>query len=278
VYCTPSAFSLPTYGSEIAFKKASANIAYNYLQRNHTKMKQDSKNVLDEATSLCQEERELEAETLVKEQLELDPHNLELLAKLGEIQVRLCKDTEAESAFRMVLEKNPHHEDAVCGLGRLLDQTLRTEEAEQLYKNFLQNNPRGHCALEDLCRLLVSEDRIDEALKLARAQVDQYGDFVNAYDALRYVLHILEDRLEADLNDDRRNEAIFSQLVDNLFEQLELIMTLNSRIEPQDDIQEELEDDKTRLIGEIEYLLGSGASRNISVPKDLHNRILGYKK
>lgn len=237
----------------------------------------DKDDIIWQATKLCQDENESEAEHLLKNALLSHPEELELMTKLGEIQVRLCKDQEAESTFRSVLRRDPHLEDAVCGLGRLLDQALRTEEAEQLYRNFILTNPNGHCAIEDLCRLLISENRIDEAESLARDNVQKHRGTVNAYNALRYVLHFQEDHLESDLNDDRRNETIFHQLVDNLFEQLDLVVTLESRLKPQEDLLLELKDDKTRLISELQHLFDSSASRKISISEQLHHRILEYK-
>lgn len=230
--------------------------------------------LIRQVSKLCQDENELEAEHLVKNALATHPEDLELMVKLGEIQARLCKDKEAESTFRLVLDRDPHHEDAVCGLGRLLDQALSTEEAEQLYRNFLQNNPLGHRALEDLCRLLLSENRTDEALKLARDQAEQSGNHLNAFDALRYVLHILEDHLESELNDDRENEVIFTQLVDNLIEQLELVVTIERDfVVP----NQELDDDKTRLLSELEHLLRSASGRKITVSDKIQKRISSYK-
>ncbi len=240
-------------------------------------MKPESKKVLQKVDDLCQDERELEAEVLVKEQLAIDPDNLELMTKLGELQARLCNDHEAESTFRAVLVRNPNHEDAVCGLGRLLDQALRTEEAEQIFRTFIQNNPVSHCALEDLCRILLAEGQTDEAFQLARNQVTQYGDDAKAFDALRYILHIHEDQLESELNDDRENETIFTQLIDNLFEQLEQVVTMESKFDLLDDKLTELEDDKTRIISEITHLLNSASSRNITVPDETQKRIDSYK-
>lgn len=240
-------------------------------------MNRESEKVLQEVNDLCQDERELEAEVLVKEQLAADPDNLELMTKLGVIQARLCNDHEAESTFRAVLVRNPNHEDAVCGLGRLLDQALRTEEAEQIYRDFLQNNPVGHCAIEDLCRLILSEERVDEALELARNQVVQHGDDPYAFDALRYVLHILEDQLEAELNDDRENETIFVQLIDNLFEQLELVINIERRSDIPDGLLTELGDDKTRLVSEIEHILNSAPSRQITLSDEIQKRAKSFK-
>ena len=236
-------------------------------------MNDESDEVLREATMLCDDEREEEAELLILEQLTSYPDNLALMTKLGVIQARLCKDQEAESSFRAVLGKAPGYEDVICGLGRLLDQSLRTEEAEKLYRDFLQYNPVGHCALEDLCRILLSEDRSDEALELARTHTEQYGTNPNAFVARRFVLQILEDQLEAELNDDRENNILFSQLIDNLLEQLELVITMMGRFESQEDLNSELNDDKTRILSELEYLVQSAPSRQISVPDEIQKRI-----
>jgi hypothetical protein len=259
------------------FKKASASIAYIGLSWKVVVMKHDSEDVLKQATALCQDERELEAEVLIKEQLASDPDNLELMIKLGVIQARLCNDHEAESTFRSVLIRDPNHEDAVCGLGRLLDQALRTEEAEQIYRNFLQKNSGSHFVLEDLCRLLVSENRIDEALKLAKNHAKQYRDTPQAFAALRYTLHVLEDQLEAELNDDRENEAIFIQLVNNLLDQLELVLSIESEFDLSNSRRTELDDDKTRLLSELEYLVKSASSRKITVSDKLQKQISNYK-
>lgn len=240
-------------------------------------MNHESKNILKKVNDLCQDDRELEAEVLVKKQLATDPDNLELMTKLGEIQARLCNDHEAESTFRAVLVRNPNHEDVICGLGRLLDQALRTEEAEQIYRDFLQNNHVGHCALEDLCRLLLTEDRADEAFELARTQVERYGDNAKAYDALRYLLLVEEDRLDAELYDDREDETLFTQLMNNMLEQIELVTKMERLGELPDDLLSDLDDDKTRLISEIEQLLESAPSRKISVSSELHHRISNYK-
>ena len=236
-------------------------------------MKDESDKVLKEVSELCQDERELEAEVLVKERLAADPDNLELMTKLGAIQARLCNDHEAEFTFRAVLVRNPNHEGAVCGLGRLLDQALRTEEAEQLFKEFVQNNPAGQCALEDLCRIHYSEGRADEAFDLARNQVKQYSDDVNAFDALRYLLHVEEDNLESELNDDRENESLFARLMNNLLEQVEIVLRIEYFDEHSDDFRTALEDDRTRLVGEIEHLIKSALSRKITVSDELHSRL-----
>jgi tetratricopeptide (TPR) repeat protein len=240
-------------------------------------MKDESDEVLRKVSELCNDERELEAEVLVKEQLANDPDNLDLMTQLAIIQARLCNDLEAESTFKAVLVRDPNHEDAVCGLGRLLDQALRTEEAQQLYKDFLSRNPKGHCAIEDLCRILLSEGQTARALQIAHTHSEEYGGSPDAYNALRYLLNILEDDLEDELFDDRENEEIFTSLMNNLLEQIEIVNRIQSIGDLSDALQRELDDDKTRLICEIDQLLGSAPSRNITVPSELQKRFLSFK-
>ena len=207
-------------------------------------MKKESDDVLDEANDLCESDRDLEAEVLVRKQLENDSENLELLTKLAYIQSRLCRDSEAETTFRSVLSKNSSLEDAVCGLGRLLDQSLRTEEAEKLYRDFLNNYPPGHCAFEDLCRLLLSDDRADEALALARTHAMRYGGQIHAFDGVRYVLLILEDQLESELDDNPKNESIFFSLLDNLFEQLDIVTKIEGNVDTPESLLPDLADER----------------------------------
>jgi TolA-binding protein len=184
----------------------------------------ESDNVLRVVSDLCDDERELEAEVLLHEQLAKDPDNLELMTKLGEIQARLCNDGEAEATFRTVLIRNPDYEDAVCALAALLDQSLQTEEAERIYREFFQRNPTSHQAVEGLCRLLLSENRSEEALQLARKQVVEFEETLDAYRPLIYVLQILEDDLEDKMLEDWGAQSALTAYLRNLIEQLRLVL------------------------------------------------------
>jgi tetratricopeptide (TPR) repeat protein len=264
---------------EILFKKDSANIAcIIYSAKKVTCLKNESEDVLDEANNLCESDRDLEAEVLVRKQLEIDSENLELLTKLAYIQSRLCRDSEAETTFRFVLSRNSSLEDAVCGLGRLLDQSLRTEEAEKLYRDFLNNSPPGHCAIEDLCRLLLSEGRADEALTLARRHAKRYSGEIHALDGIHYVLLILEDQLKSELDDNPENELVFFSLLDNLFEQLDIIFKIEENVETLESPRPDLADDRIRLLGDIGELLQSASSRNIFGPDDYQKRFSRYNR
>lgn len=262
---------------EILFKKDSANIAcIIYSVKKVTCLKKGSEDVLEEANNLCESDRDLEAEVLVKTQLANDPENLELHTKLAYIQSRLCRDSEAETTFRFVISRNSAIEDAVCGLGRLLDQSLRTEEAEKLYRDFLKSNPPGHCAFEDLCRLLLSEGRADEALTLARKHAKLYGDQLNAFDGIRYVLLILEDQLKSELDDNPESELVFFSLLDTLFEQLDVVSKIEENVETPEVLLSDLADDRVRLLGDIVELLQRASNRGISVPDDYQKRLSSY--
>jgi len=236
-------------------------------------MSHDSKKVLERAADLCNDERELEAEVLLHEQLAIDPDNLELMTKLGETQARLCNDNEAEATFRTVLIRDPNYEDAVCALGALLDQSLRSEEAERLYRDFLLRNPASHQALEGLCRLLTSEDRSGDALKLARKQVIEFEDELDAYRPIVYVLEILEDDLEFTLLENWDDQTAFEDYLDNLLEQLELVLKREKFLVASEDFICEIQDEKSRLVCEIDQLLEQAASRNIKISSDLKEQV-----
>ncbi|MFW9769493.1 MAG: hypothetical protein ACFFEM_11795, partial [Candidatus Thorarchaeota archaeon] len=212
-------------------------------------------------------------EKLVKEALLHDPTNPSLLTKLGIIQARLCKDDEAEITFRLVLEINPNHEEALCSLGRLLDQSLRTEEAENLYRTYLSRNPSSHCAMDDFCHLLFSEERTEEALNLAKTHAALFPKELDAYDALRYTLVMIEELLSGKLDDNRESKEATFQLLDNLVEQLMLIKHIQETLEITPKIEHELLDEKSRLAGEIQYVFDSAKSHNISIPEEIVTKI-----
>ena len=236
-------------------------------------MNDESEKVLKNASDLCSDERELEAEVLLTEQLAIDPDNLEIMTMLGEVQAHLCNDSQAEATLRAVLIRDPDYEDAVCALGALLDQSLRTEEAEKLYREFLLRNPAGHRALEGLCRLLISEDRSGDALQLARKQVVEFEDDFDAYKPIIYVLEILEDDLESALLEDWNDQTTLSAYLDNLLEQLEITLKLENFEVASEDFICELQDEKSRLVCEIDQLFEQAASRSITISSDLKEQI-----
>lgn len=241
-------------------------------------MDRESERILEEATRLCHDELEQEAESIIREALKSEPGNLDLLAKLGVILARLCKDEEAESTFRSVLEKDPDHEDALCGLGRLLDQSLRAKEAESLYTDYLRRHPECHCVVDDLCRLLLSEERGEEALSIARDHMDQFRSVVDAYDALRYTLIMLEDRLSGELDDKRESADATLQLLENLIEQLSLFNQMKQDLAVSPDLDRELLDEESRVAGEIEHVLTSARLRNVPIPDDIVTRVDTFLK
>ena len=236
-------------------------------------MNRKPEHILEEATNLCQEEQELEAEVLVKDALIKDPNNLDLLTKLGVIQARLCKDEEAEFTFKSVLEKDPDYEEALCGLGRLLDQSLRAEEAEILYRDYLARNRSSHCVIDDLCRLLLTEERGEEALKLARDHVTLFHSDVEAYAALRYTLVMLEDKLGGELDNNRESVSVTTSLLGNLLDQLSLINQMKQGAVLTPTLERELLDETSRVAGEIEHVLTSARIRNMPIPEEIVTRV-----
>ena len=236
-------------------------------------MDRETKDVLDLASNLCQDEQEQEAEDIVKDALLRDPTNLDLLTKLGVIQARLCKDDEAEATFRLVLEANPNHEEALCSLGRLLDQSLRAEEAEVLYRNYLGRNPSSHCVMDDLCQLLLTEERSEEALSLSRIHAAMFLSDINAYDALRFTLVTVEEMLSSDLDDNRESAEATLLLLDNLVEQLTLIDHMRRTLSKTPSLERELLDETSRLSGEIQYVFDSAKVRDIQIPEETVTKV-----
>lgn len=233
--------------------------------KSEIKMVRNSERILAKATTLCQEEKDNEAEVLIKDALIEYPNNVDLLTKLGIIQVRLCKDDEAESTFRYVLKQDRDHEEAISNLGRLLDQSLRTDEAEALYRNYLQRKP-SHCVIDDLCRLLLTEEREEEALEIARNHKKKFPTEVEAYDALRYTLVVIEDKLSGELDDERDSVGVTLNLLNNLIEQLDLFNQMKQELDITPLLERELLDEKSRVAGEIDHVLLSARIRNLSIP------------
>jgi len=233
----------------------------------------ESKDVLDLASNLCQDEQEQEAEDIVKDALLRDPTNLDLLTKLGVIQARLCKDEEAEATFRRVLDVDPNHEKALSSLGRLLDQSLRAEEAEVLYRNYLGRNPSSHCVMDDLCRLLLSEERSEEALSLSRIHAAMFLSDINAYDALRFTLVTVEEMLSSDLDDNRESAEATLLLLDNLVEQLTLIDHMRRTLDTTPSLERELLDETSRIAGEIQHVFDSAKVRDIQIPEETVTKV-----
>ncbi|MFW9793262.1 MAG: hypothetical protein ACFFEE_03080 [Candidatus Thorarchaeota archaeon] len=231
-------------------------------------MRLEIDDVLREATRLCQDEKEQDAEILVTAALIDHPNNLDLLTKLGFIQTRLCKDEDAESTFQSVIAGNPDHEEAICGFGRLLDQSLRVDEAESLYRDYLERNPSSHCVIDDLCRLLISEERENEALEIARKHIQQFPSEINAYDALRYSLVMTEERLSEELDNKESVNATLNILT-NLVEQLTVINRIRQELDTTSLPERELLDEKSRIAGEIEYVFSSAQTRGISIPEEI---------
>ncbi|MFW9912022.1 MAG: hypothetical protein ACFFEU_06105 [Candidatus Thorarchaeota archaeon] len=236
-------------------------------------MESEIRATLEEATRLCDEECDEDAEVLVLDALSKFPDHADLLTILGKIQSRLHKEQHAETTLKAVLAKNPNHEDASCALGRLLDQSLRTEEAETLYRGLLERRPDSHCALDDLCRLLIGEGRHLEALDVARNHVDRYPGSLEAYDGLRYLLAVLEDEICGGYVSDSTDNETLEKLVVNLIEQFDVIMRIEKNIGPLSGLAEpiasDMQEEYLRIVGELEHLYGVIDARGLNLPLSL---------
>ncbi|MFQ5834243.1 MAG: tetratricopeptide repeat protein [Candidatus Thorarchaeota archaeon] len=230
--------------------------------------------VLEAIENLCKEDRNEEAESILKEALASNPDDLDLKTMLGIVQSRLHRDEDAESTLRSVLQVDQNQEDAVCALGRILDQSLRSKEAEQMYRGLLTQRPESHCALDDLCRLLVSEGREQEALLLARNHTKDFPKDLRAYDGLRYVLATLEESLILADSQDQENSM---KLSENLLEQFNLILKIEIQVDPiwfqSEEVVQDLEEDLMRIAQELEHLINRPDGLEVFVDKKLRERV-----
>ncbi|MHA1925656.1 MAG: hypothetical protein ACW974_07050 [Candidatus Thorarchaeota archaeon] len=235
------------------------------------------RDALDQASNLCDEECDEDAERVLLEALERHPKNLDLRTMLGKVQSRLHREEDAEVTLRGVLEEEPLHEDASCALGRLFDQSLRTDEAEQVYRELLKKSPASHCALDDLCRLLLAENRRPEALDVARNHAEKFPNDLEAYDGLRYLLSVIEDELCGGYISESTSNETLEHLAVNLLEQYDALMRIEKNIGSFSSLAEniayDLQNEHLRIVGELEHLSGvidvRGLELQLSLSKQL---------
>ncbi|MFW9799806.1 MAG: tetratricopeptide repeat protein [Candidatus Thorarchaeota archaeon] len=243
-------------------------------QESTTSVASGPRTVLEAIENLCKEERNEEAESLLKEALESNPENLDLKTMLGIVQSRLHMDEDAETTLRSVLQADQNHEDAVCALGRILDQSLRSKEAERMYRGLLTRRPESHCALDDLCRLLLSEGHEQEALLLARNHTKGFPKDIHAYDGLRYVLAAFEESLVLADSQDQENSR---RLTENLLEQFDLILRIENQVDSKwfenEELFQNLKEDLMRISQELEHLLNTLEGYEVSVDDRLRERV-----
>ncbi len=235
-------------------------------------MAKDTQEIIDRAEELCFLCEEDEAERIVRQALELNPNNLGLQTELAIILSRQGYDNRAEGILKEVVRKDPYNERAVASLGRMWDNSLRTREAEVLFSEYLKKRPSAHIVFDDLCRLWFGNDEQEKALLKAREHVAEYSDQVHAYDALRYVLVMLEDELMAELAENPTDHTCIIEYGKNLIEQYSIIKKLLDIMDRDDESTKYLEDiheDLTRLKGELADLEQRYTDENVARTKEI---------
>lgn len=110
-----------------------------------------------------------EAEFALKSALSLQPDNLGLRLRLGEVFLAMDDLSAARDAFRQLVELYPHSDRALAALG-LLDARLGAEErAMDALRNALDENPLLPEVQLAYGELLLARGRIAEAIESLRA-------------------------------------------------------------------------------------------------------------
>ena len=112
-----------------------------------------------------------------REILKSDPRSLLAWTNLGNVEMRLGRNTPAEEAFRKALEVDPDSADALNNLAWLLFEEKRIAEAEPIArKAVITKAPDPWIRLDTLARILLARGACDEAamtFKQAIAQVPE---------------------------------------------------------------------------------------------------------
>ena len=241
-------------------------------------MNKEVAEILTRAEALSKDEEHKEALELIQNSLSAFPRDSDILTMQAVLLVRLDEDSRAESILREVLAEHPHHESAISALGRLCDNTLRCDEAESLFRMGLEEKPDSHIIIDDLCRLLIDEGRIEEAYNQAKEHAQRFPDEYAAYDALRYTLVRIEDKLDEALGQSVHDYPSSLELASNLVEQFFVFMKIQDDVGSErlqnEEVEWELHEDIFRVIGELENVKRRLDTQKIKIPKVLEDQIL----
>ncbi|MHA2085722.1 MAG: tetratricopeptide repeat protein, partial [Candidatus Thorarchaeota archaeon] len=238
--------------------------------------------ILAKAEELSKDEEHEEALELIQNSLSSFPHDPDIATMQAVLLVRLDRDTQAESILNEVLAEHPHHESAISALGRLFDNSLRCDEAENLFRMGLEKKPDSHIIIDDLCRLLIDEGRMEEAYKHAKEHSQMFPDEHAAYDALRFTLVKMEDKLDEALGQSVHDYSSSLELASNLVEQFFVFLKIQDEVGTErlqkDDVEWELHEDMFRVIGELENVKRRLDTQKVKISKTLEDQIISVLK
>ena len=154
----------------------------------------------EHALAFFEENRWVEAGSLLAEICRTDPSDAEAWFKLGIVNFELNAFPQAETCFRRVIELRPDLDSGYYNLGRSLEYQAKHDEALAVYRNLLQFAPHVN-VYKNIGLLLMQQGKFEEALDtyrqgqriepdntlLVAAEVDIYeklGEYDKAYACL----------------------------------------------------------------------------------------------
>ena len=130
------------------------------------------------------------AEAAFKKSLELDPNNMDSLAKLGQVLVSQGSTDEAIARYQQAVQQNPKQDGLYILLGELYETKHDSTNAKQMYQKALEIRVNNPLAANNLAYLMVQTgDNLDTALSLAQAARRGMSESPNAADTLGWVYY-----------------------------------------------------------------------------------------
>jgi len=138
------------------------------------------------------------AESLLRQALELDPRNTAAWNNLASVLDEAGHAADAEAAYRKGISLNPDFAELHANFGNLLKATGRPQEAEAEYRQAMKLRPRHAPTLAQLAQLLKEQGRAADAEKLFRESVRLDPEFALAHNNLGILLKEGEKLVEAE--------------------------------------------------------------------------------
>ena len=125
---------------------------------------------------------------LFEKALELEPENLEALAKAAKCMLLLNRPDEEEKYYQQILQINPSNDSALGNLGYVMYQKGRNNEALKLLKESIAHNPQNTESLYNLGLLMMRLNKMEEAINFFKEVRSIDPDFPDAHYSLGFSL------------------------------------------------------------------------------------------
>ena len=125
---------------------------------------------------------------LFKKALELEPENLEALARASECLILLKRLDEAERYCQQILQIDPSNDGALGNLGYIMYQNGKYNEALNLLEESIAHNPQNTESLYNLGLLMMKFDKMEEATDSFNKVLSIDPNFRNAHYNLGFSL------------------------------------------------------------------------------------------